>query len=142
MDTLQIETGIKEFTVKGDYTGEIVIRFSPTDMFFAQKLYSAFEALDEKQKKYDATPKMGNAKKAFELSEQIDRDMRETIDTIFGAPVSAAVFSSLHAYSMSKGLPLWCNLVLAVMDEMDDSFSREQKAMNPRIQKYTAKYHK
>ena len=66
--------------------------------------------------------------------------MREAIDSVFGVPVSQAVFGGIHAYSMSNGLPVWCNLVLAIMDEMDDSFTREQKAMNPRVQKYTAKY--
>ena len=34
------------------------------------------------------------------------------------------------------------NLMLAIMDEVDTTFAREQKATNPRIQKYTKKYHK
>ena len=38
--------------------------------------------------------------------------------------------------------PVWCNLMLAVMDEIDTTFSREQKATNPRIAKYTEKYHR
>ena len=32
--------------------------------------------------------------------------------------------------------------ILAVMEEIDTTFAREQKATNPRIAKYTAKYHK
>ena len=48
----------------------------------------------------------------------------------------------MNVYAMADGLPVWCNLMLAVMDEIDTSFAREQKRMNPRIAKYTAKYHR
>lgn len=42
----------------------------------------------------------------------------------------------------ANGLPVWCNLMMAVMDEIDTTFTREQKLTNPRISKYTAKYQK
>lgn len=142
MKTLQIETGVQEFTVKGTHTGEIVIRFSPTDMYFAQRLYTAFEALEGKQKEYETVPKMNNSKEAFEFCRTLDKEMRESVDSVFCAPVSEAVFGDIHAYSMSGGLPVWCNLIFAIMDEMDDSFTRERKATDPRLQKYIAKYHK
>ena len=68
--------------------------------------------------------------------------MRELIDGVFGKPVCKELFSGLNVYALADGLPVWCNFLLAVMDEVDTTFSREQKAMNPRIAKYTAKYHK
>ena len=43
-------------------------------------------------------------------------------------------------YAMADGLHVWTNFLLALMDETDSAFAREQKATNPRIQKYTAKY--
>lgn len=45
-------------------------------------------------------------------------------------------------YALAEGLPLWANLLFAIMDEMDETVMREKKAMNPRIAKYTKKYHK
>ena len=39
-------------------------------------------------------------------------------------------------------LLVWANLLFAIMDEMDETVMREKKAMNPRIAKYTKKYHK
>ena len=39
-----------------------------------------------------------------------------------------------------SGLPVWCNLLLALMDEMDAALVREQKASNPRLKKYLDKY--
>jgi MoxR-like ATPase len=35
---------------------------------------------------------------------------------------------------------LLCNLLLALMDEMDAALVREQKASNPRLKKYLDKY--
>ena len=62
------------------------------------------------------------------------------IDEALGQPVCGALFGGMNVYAMADGLPVWCNLMLALMDEVDTSFAREQKATNPRIRKYTAKY--
>lgn len=48
----------------------------------------------------------------------------------------------MNVYALANGLAVWCNLMLAVMDEVDSTYAREQKATNPRIAKYTAKYQK
>ena len=68
--------------------------------------------------------------------------MRAMIDETLGASVCDALFGGMNVYAMADGLPVWCNLLLAVMDEIDTSFAKEQKRMNPRIAKYTAKYHR
>ena len=46
----------------------------------------------------------------------------------------------MNLYAMADGLHVWTNFLLALMDETDSAFAREQKATNPRIQEYTAKY--
>ena len=46
----------------------------------------------------------------------------------------------MNVYALSDGLPVWANLMLTIMDEIDTTFAREQKATNPRISKYTKKY--
>jgi hypothetical protein len=68
--------------------------------------------------------------------------MRQMIDEALGAPVCDAVFGGMNVYAMADGLPAWCNLMLAIMDEIDTGFTREQKLTNPRVSKYTAKYQK
>ena len=68
--------------------------------------------------------------------------MREVINGVFEDDVCTPIFGGMNVYSLADGLPVWCNFLLAVMDEVDTSFAREQKATNPRITKYTAKYHK
>ena len=86
--------------------------------------------------------KMADKRKVFDYARERDTEMRGMIDEVFGAPVSDALFGGMNVYAMAGGLPVWCNLMLAVMDEIDTTFAREQKATNPRIAKYTAKYRK
>lgn len=66
--------------------------------------------------------------------------MRELLDEVLGASVCAPLFGGMSLYAMAGGLPVWCNLLLALMDEMDAALVREQKASNPRLKKYLDKY--
>ena len=78
------------------------------------------------------------------MDELIDRDLTDElwddIDGLFEEPVCDSIFGSMNLYAMADGLHVWTNFLLALMDETDSAFAREQKATNPRIQKYTAKY--
>ena len=128
---LSFANGVQEYTVHG-VKGDVIIRFNPTDGAFIQRLYNAFDTLDKKQEKYaDEVQKCGDRR---------DKEMREIIDGLFEEPVCDSIFGSMNLYAMADGLHVWTNFLLALMDETDSAFAREQKATNPRIQKYTAKY--
>ena len=43
---------------------------------------------------------------------------------------------------MADGLPVWCNLMLCLIDNMNDTFTAEKKKTNPKLQKYLAKFKK
>ncbi len=139
MKELNFETGLVSYSLNE----KCEVAFNPTDSNFVERLYSAFEDLDKKQEGYRSQiEKMADKKQIFEFARERDAEMREIIDGVFEAPVSDAVFGGMNVYAMAGGLPVWSNLMLAVMDEIDTAFSREQKATNPRISKYTAKYQK
>lgn len=139
MNTLNFDTGVVTFSVNG----KAEVSFNPTDSNFVEKLYTAFEELDKKQESYKAQiEKIADKKEIFDFARERDAEMRDVIDGLFGVEISDAVFGGMNVYAMSNGLPVWCNFMLAVMDEVDTTFAREQKATNPRIAKYTAKYHK
>ena len=121
----------------------MIIRFNPTDGAFIQRLYNAFDTLDKKQDKYaDEVQKCGDRVEIFNIADRRDKEMREIIDGLFEEPVCDSIFGSMNLYAMADGLHVWTNFLLALMDETDSAFAREQKATNPRIQKYTAKYHR
>lgn len=139
MPELNFDTGVVNFSVNG----KCEISFNPTDSAFIEKLFGAFDDLDKRQDSYKAEiEKMGDKRDIFDFARKRDAEMREIIDSVFGSGVSAALFGGMNVYAMADGLPVWCNLMLAVMDEVDTTFAREQKRTNPRIQKYTAKYHR
>lgn len=138
MSELNFDTGIVTFSVNG----KCDVAFNPTDSVFVERLFRAFDTLDKKQEAYkDEIAKMADKREIFEFARKRDTEMRAIIDGVFGVDFCASVFGDMNVYAMANGLPVWCNLMLAVMDEVDTTFAREQKATNPRVQKYTAKYH-
>jgi len=136
---LNFDDGLIQFNVNG---GKAVVTFNPTDSAFVEKLYDAFDMLDKKQESYKAEiERTADSREIFNVARKEDAEMRETIDGVFG-PASSSLFGGMNVYALAGGLPVWANFMLAVMDEIDTTFSREQKLTNPRIAKYTAKYHK
>ena len=123
--------------------GKCDISFNPTDSAFVERLFNAFDTLDKKQEAYKTEiSKVGDNREIFNIARRRDDEMRELIDGVFERPVCKDLFGGMNVYAMADGLPVWCNFLLTVMDEVDTTFAREQKLTNPRIQKYTAKYHK
>ena len=108
-----------------------------------ERLFHTFDALDQKQEAYKAeVERTADKREIFDVARRRDAEMRAMIDEVMGQPVCETLFGGMNVYAMADGLPVWANLLLAVMDEVDTTFAREQKATNPRIQKYTAKYHR
>lgn len=139
MKELSFDTGLVTYNLNG----AAQVTFNPTDISFVERLFNTFDALDKKQEAYkaekDRTP---DNKEIFDLARKWDEEMRGMIDAVFGEPVSETVFGGMNVYAMANGLPAWANLMLALMDETDTAYAREQKAMNPRLKKYLEKYHK
>ena len=139
MNALNFDTGVVSFSVNG----KAEVSFNPTDSNFVQTLFNTFDGLDKKQDAYkEEVSKTGDKRVVFDIARRMDAEMRELIDGIFQKPVCEDIFGGMNVYALADGLPVWCNFLLAVMDQIDTTFAREQKATNPRIQKYTAKYHK
>lgn len=140
MAELIFETGLKTYSLNG----KINVEFNPTDSTFSEQLFATFDTLDKKQEAYKAEVEQaksyGGSKKIFEIARRRDAEIRELVDGVFGKPVCEAVFGCMNAYALADGLPVWVNLMLAVMDEIDTAFANEQKRTNPRVAKYTAKY--
>lgn len=135
MKEIVFDTGVVEYEINGAYT----IRFNPTDSNFAERLYLAFDELDKKQDAY-RDENISDGKEAFRVNRARDNEMRKTIDGVLGDGASQAIFANMDVYAMSDGLPAWANLMLAIIDEMDNSIKAERQKTNPRVAKYTARY--
>lgn len=137
MADIRFDTGLVSYNLNG----KAAVEFNPTDNTFVERLFMTFETLDQKQDDYRAEiEKAKDNRRIFEIARTRDAEMRGMIDEALGAPVCDALFGSMNVYAMADGLPVWCNLMLAIIDEIDTTFAAEQKKTNPRLNKYMAKY--
>lgn len=138
MGDLRIETGIKEYHLND----RCVVAFNPTDHKFADKLYTAFDELQKKQKAREVDLEKMTTREAFDYLARLDTEMREIIDGVFGVPVCTPLFGGVSVYASAEGSPLWFNLIMAIIGELDEQVKREKALQNEKILKYTKKYHK
>lgn len=133
---LQFDTGLVTYNINGAFE----LSFNPTDSAFVEGLFNTFDELDKKQEAYKAEIEKAEKREIFDIARKRDEEMREMIDAALGAPVCEAVFGGMNVYALADGLPVWANLLLAIMDEIDTSFAVNQKQTDARIRKYSAKY--
>lgn len=139
MAEIRFDTGVVSFNINDAVT----IEFNPTDSEVVEKIYNTFEELDKKQDAYKAeVERCADKKEIFEIARRRDQEMRDMLDGLFGKPICAPLFGMMNVYAMADGLPVWCNLMLAVIDQIDTTFSRQKKLTDPRIKKYTERWKK
>jgi hypothetical protein len=143
-NVILIDSGVVTKTLRTTDGKECSFSFNPLDMAFSRKLFTAFEKLDAKQEKYkEEVQKNADKTEIFDIGEKMNAEMRDIIDNdVFGFDVCDSLFGSMNVYALANGLPVWANLLFAMVDETDNAYAREQKLTNPRIAKYTKKYHK
>lgn len=138
MKELNFDLGVEEYQI-----GDATVKFNPTDVYFVERISNVFERMDGLQVKYKGqleTVKDGTA--AFNICRTIDRDMRKIIDDLFGEKeISSKIFGTISLFSIAKnGLPVWANLLLTLMDEVDDAVVTAQAESNPKLEEYLKKY--
>lgn len=138
MTELSFNTGRRSFNING----AVEVFFNDTDVDFVERLYGVFAKLDEKQDYYKKQVQTMPDGEIFSFMRDLDSDMREELNGLFETDVCTPLFGRMNVFALADGLPLWANLMLCIMEQVDAAYSREQKAINPRVQKYTAKWQK
>lgn len=146
MKELVFDSGVVSYSLNG----KCEVSFNPADHAFAERFYSAVDEMgklqDEYAKKAEALQEPGEA---FSLARARDAEMGKVLDGLFDAPVCDAVFDNMSLCAFANGFPVWLNLMLSILDEIEANIGDIQKQADPRIaqykakyQKYAAKYHK
>lgn len=121
--------------------GEAIVTFNPTDMSFIERVFNTFDVLDAMQEEYsEKISSLTNYAEVFEIAKKIDKDMKNAIDRTFEQSVCDELLKSCNVFMLADGLPVWANIMLSVIDLMDDTFTAQKKATNPRLKKYIDKY--
>lgn len=139
MPNLSVNTGIEEYTLNNAVT----IRLNPTDPAFVKRLFGRFSELEAKDKAW--REKIRDLSKPEEVMAAYDEGealFRGAVDDLLGAGTCEKLCGSTSVLAMAEGAPIWMNVMLAIIDAMDSAIAREQKATNPKLEKYLKKYHK
>lgn len=141
-ELIQISTGIKTYTLVGDDGCKVSIKINPTDANFAARLFDTFEELQKTAEEYQKQLESGNLtnRETIDLTRQVDREMRDALEVIFGKDVVTPLIGDANVYSVGDGLPVWANIILTVRDKMDVELDEAQKRQSERIDFYTRKY--
>lgn len=138
MADLQISTGVEEYTLNGKFK----VILNPTDPAFVARLYNRFSELEERDKAWREKLNKLDGAAVLNAWEEGDALFRGAIDDVLGDGCCAAVCGQTSVLAMADGAPIWMNILLTLIDAMDTAVAREQKATNPKLQKYLSKYHK
>ena len=135
MGALNYIAGKREYTLPGGG----VIWFDPCDSEFANRVIMAVRNCQEIQKRF---PKNGFADLDEQLAciQNINDDIRKEIDNAFGDQVADKACCGSSPTSISDGLPVWMNFLMAVIDEIDANMPEGEKRSRARVQQYVDKY--
>lgn len=138
---LVFDSGIKTLELKDEKGNSVEVSFNPYDALFLFAIMDAAEKLDAEQAKL-RVPTADNWRDYYKTALEVDKSMKKIIDDLFGAPICETLFPRQTVYAVGNGLPVWTNLLYAVVDHMDVGLAEEKKKAQERIRKYSAKYKK
>lgn len=130
---IKVNTGLVDY----DLGGKVTISINPTDISFGNKLLEVINELCDLQ---DAPLPEGDARDTLGVLLDRDATARGIIDGLFGKEVCRPLYDTVSVFAIADGLPLWANLLLAIMEEMRVGSEERYAEVEKKIKKYTEKY--
>lgn len=147
-EDLKFESGIREYPLKlYEDQDPVPVRFNPTNMIFIEHVFTCFDKMDAIQEKYanrlEALREDQDFRAVFSFTREMEQELRGVLNEVFYKDICTPLFGEFESvYAAANGFPIWANILLAVIDEFDDTFVQEKKKQNPRLKKYIEKYQK
>ena len=141
---LNIDDGLVAYSVNG---GKATITFNPTDASFFKRLYDAFSKLSAMQDSVNEKHVEDAPEKVYEVLNEISAQMKaqldETLAPFCNVPsICEAVYGGMNLWAYSCGVPVWCNLVLSLIDTAEGAAAEQKTLSKTAMEKYTKKYHR
>lgn len=138
-EIINVDIGIVELPLKGFDT--VSVYFNPTDTNFLDRLLKTFDLLENLGKEHKEEVKKADDKDVFAVDRKYDAEMRKCLNDVFEKEVCTPIFGSMNVFSsLGSGAPVWFNLIELALDVVKEKFAEEEKAIDPRIEKFVAKY--
>ena len=139
MDKLNVDLGLKDYELCEGCT----VRFNPTDMELLNKIMESFKELeDEEEKRRNRIAEITDYKEMYNEYAEMDKLFREKINGLFGKDICTPLIGDMNIYARGNGLPIWANIIIAIVVEFDASIKEQDKLSKNRIDKYIKKYSK
>lgn len=135
MGALNYTAGKREYTLPSG----AIIHFDPCDSEFANKIIVAVRNCNNIQNSFPKEP-FTDLDAQLSFIQKMNGDIREEIDKAFGEPVCEKACCGSSPISLSDGLPVWMNFLMAVIDEIDANMPEGEKRSRARVQQYMEKY--
>lgn len=135
MGALNYTAGKRQYTLPSG----AVIHFDPCDSEFANKIIVAVRNCNKIQNSFPKEP-FTDLDEQLNFIQKMNGDIREEIDKAFGEPVCEKACCGSSPISLSDGLPVWMNFLMAVIDEIDANMPEGEKRSRARVQQYMDKY--
>ena len=138
MAELSVNLGVEDYTING----KCKVLLNPTDPAFVTRLFNRFSELEGEDKAWREKMESMAGEEVLKAWESGDAMFRSAIDDVLGEGTCASICGGVSVLAMADGAPIWMNIMLAIIDAMDSAVAREEKAVNPKLQKYLKKYHR
>lgn len=136
MEKLNVARGIKTYRI--DDAGEIY--FNPADGEFVYDLGKAVEQIQTFYEECENSCEGLEDVEKFMKCRERNKKIVGALNTAFGYDVCSIVFKGVSAAAEADGLPVWCNFVIAVLDEVEKH--QETKEIPAKAQAFLKKYQK
>ena len=141
MENISIDYGYIELTINNDPNK--VIKILPSDYGIISRFDEAYKKIVEvaesaKGIEIDAAGKpIEQFEKTAEIVRNINNQICEQIDYIFGSNISEIAFDGQSPLALVGGVPLFEQFLKAIFPIINKAIEKEQKKSQKRISKYT-----
>lgn len=133
MKSLNFKSALKTFAVNGDESN--VIKVNTADVGIFERAAKAKSFLADVKNRAEEV-KNGDGKNAIEVISELDKQVREQLNYIFGTDVSTPAFGTMNCLTFVDGVPVFVGFLNTLLDEIAADVAAEQKKAENSIAKY------
>ena len=134
MKSLNFKSALKTYAINGDESN--VIKVNTADVGIFERAVKAQSFLDDVRDKAKEIEKSGDKKNVIEVISELDKQVREQLNYIFGTDVSTPAFGTMNCMTFIDGVPVFVGFLNALLEEITADVAAEQKKAENNIAKY------
>ena len=129
-----------------------IVYINTSDFGFMERLPEAYKKLEDLQNRVTGVSEgvNGDAEDLDDIMEglgtmgsrlkALDTEMREVVDTLFQAPVSAAAAPDGSMYDLFEGTPRYDLIIAVLVEQFGKRYADEFKKVKEKVKKHAGKY--